>query len=48
VLEDRVLGIDLWPGRAWVPDVDVPVTGGPPVVQGVSVRDGAVDPSRLC
>jgi len=48
VLQDRVLGIDLWPAQAWVPEVDVPVTGGPPVVAGVTVRDGAVDPSRLC
>ena len=45
---DRVLGLDLWPTEAWVPEVELPVTGGPVVVESLSVRDAAVEVSRLC
>lgn len=44
----RVVGIELWPDDRWVPDVDVMVSGGPPVVQGFTVRDAAVPLERLC
>ena len=48
VMGDRVLGLDLWPAVAWVPEVELPVTGGPVVVESLSVRDAAVEVSRLC
>lgn len=30
--------LDIYPGTVWVPDVERPVTGGPPVVQGITLR----------
>jgi hypothetical protein len=45
---ERVVVVDLHPGVAYVPDVDVPVQGGPSLVQGVSVRHAGAEPARLC
>jgi hypothetical protein len=48
VVGERVIGVELHPGVAYVPDVDVPVQGGPPLVQGVSVRHADAETARLC
>ncbi len=48
VQDDRVVSVGTYPGEAWVPDVEVPVSGGPPLVQSISVRAADAQPARLC
>lgn len=47
-LGDRVLQVRMWPEDRWVPDVEASVLGGPPLVQGLTVRDVTADPTAMC
>lgn len=46
-LGERVVEAQLRPRLEWVDDVEVPVTGGPPAVFSVTVRDAAVPQERV-
>lgn len=46
-LGERVVRADLQPLWRWVDDVEVPVSGGPPVVHRVSVRNAAVNQAQV-
>lgn len=45
-LGKRLVRVDLAPPWRWVEDVEIPVSGGPPVVHTITVQDAEVDPGK--